>query len=130
MNLNEYQKFTASTAVYTTDVVVGYNGYQLGYETPSAHMPEMYPVLALAEEAGEVAGKYAKYIRKHGAALDERARVELKTAVIDELGDVLYNISEVARQLGVPLQEVLDRNVEKLKDRVARNVIVGEGDNR
>lgn len=123
MNLNEYQKFTASTAVYCEQVCVGHT-------RDGTPMPEMYPVLALAEEAGEVLGKYAKFVRKHGQEHDNEQFLALTTSVVDELGDVLYNVSEIARQLGVPLQEVLDRNVRKLADRKARNVIVGEGDNR
>jgi NTP pyrophosphatase (non-canonical NTP hydrolase) len=123
MNLNEYQEFTKSTAVYNTTVRANGKGFTFSL------FPEMYPVLALCEEAGEVAGKYAKFIRK----LDNSAKGDgdkLRSAVVDELGDVLYNLSEIARQIGVPLQQVLDRNVEKLTDRKARNVIVGDGDNR
>lgn len=123
MNLNEYQKFTASTAVYNREVNVGHYLHGTG-------LPEMYPVLALAEEAGEVAGKYAKFVRKHQDMHSQEEYRALMDAVVLELGDVLYNVSEIARQLDVPLQEVLDRNVQKLTDRKARNVIVGEGDNR
>ena len=123
MNLNEYQEFTASTAVYNREVTVGHYLHGTG-------LPEMYPVLALAEEAGEVAGKYAKFVRKHQDAHSPEEYGALVDAVILELGDVLYNVSEIARQLGVPLQVILDHNVQKLTDRKARNVIVGEGDNR
>lgn len=46
MTINEYQEKAVSFAQY------GGNA--------------MYPALGLAEEAGEVAGKVAKFIRKHG----------------------------------------------------------------
>ena len=124
MNLNEYQRFTRSTATYNEDVV-------LNSADGHVHLPELYPALALAEETGEVLGKYAKFVRKFGSDADSHGSLlALKNGVIDELGDVLYNISEIATHLNIPLQQVLDRNVEKLTDRKARNVIVGEGDNR
>lgn len=98
-----YQEWTASTARYDGEV---------------------YAVLGLAEEAGEVAGKYAKYIRDKW---DER---RLRQALLDELGDVLWMLARVADDHGIALSEVLDRNQEKLTDRVARNKIHGEGDHR
>ena len=85
----------------------------------------LYPVLALAEEAGEVAGKVAKYIRKSDTDYHT-----LREAVGKELGDVLYQLSEAARQFGYTLDEIAEGNVAKLTDRQARGVLVGEGDNR
>lgn len=83
---------------------------------------EMYPVLALAEEAGEVVGKFAKALRK-GVEVD-------RDAVAKELGDVLWNLSEIATLLDLDLEGIAIGNVEKLEDREARGVVVGEGDNR
>ena len=63
----------------------------------------------LAEEAGEV----LSHVRKHlmqGRPLD-------RDAVTKELGDALWCVAIVARTLGVPLSEVADRNVEKLRAR-------------
>lgn len=82
----------------------------------------MYPVLALAEEAGEVVGKFAKALRK-GVEVD-------KEAVKKELGDVLWNLSEICTLLDLDLEDVAIDNVRKLQDRIERGVIVGEGDNR
>lgn len=121
---NEYQAFTQSLARYNTDVnamLQGDNNYS-SYEIP---MPFMYPVLALAEEAGEVVGKVAKFVRKYGDNTDELGKL-----VLPELGDVLYQLSETARQFGFTLQDVVDNNVAKLTDRSARGVLIGEGDNR
>lgn len=82
----------------------------------------MYPVLALAEEAGEVVGKFAKALRK-GVEVD-------KDAVKKELGDVLWNLSEIATLLDLDLEDIAIGNVYKLADREARGVVCGEGDNR
>lgn len=127
MTLDEYQKFTQSLAVYNEEVFasVAYmdsNGNIVEHEEPLSYI---YPVLALAEEAGEVAGKVAKYIRKHGTDL-----VSLRKDVQLELGDVMYQLSETARQFGLTLDEIMQANVDKLQGRKERGTIVGEGDIR
>lgn len=115
---NAYSKWAADKAVYNTDVFYHVDG--LLY-----HAPWTYPVHALAEEAGEVNGKIAKFVRKHGTDMEA-----LQEVVKKELGDVLYQVSETARQFKMTLQDVVDANVEKLDDREERDVLVGEGDDR
>lgn len=99
--LNEYQGVAARFAVYPD---------------------KMYPVLGLAEEAGEVIGKFAKAVRK-GVEVD-------KEAVKKELGDVLWNVAMVARECGLFLEEIAQDNIAKLLHRQAHNTIIGEGDYR
>lgn len=115
---NDYQAFTAGKAVYNEGVFyhVGDNLY---------HAPWTYPIHALAEEAGEVNGKIAKFVRKHGTDREALAEVVKK-----ELGDVLFQVSESARMFGFTLQDVVDENVRKLDDREERGVLIGEGDDR
>lgn len=117
-DFNEYQEFTAGKAGYNENVFyhVGDNLY---------HAPWTYPVHALAEEAGEVSGKVAKFVRKSGTDREELAKL-----VLPELGDVLFNVSEAARMFGFTLQDVVDSNVAKLDDREQRGVLIGEGDDR
>lgn len=81
-----------------------------------------YPILALAEEAGEVVGKFAKALRK-GVEPDVEA-------IKKELGDVLWNVAEIATLLDLDLSDVAATNIEKLWDRENRGVVCGEGDNR
>lgn len=119
---NQYQEFTRSLAVYNEDVSLFVDA-----GTTEVGLSFMYPVLALAEEAGEVAGKVAKYVRKSKTELNYS---KLRKDVLKELGDVAYQLSETARQFGLTLQEVIDANVEKLTDRQERGVLVGEGDDR
>ena len=102
MTFDEYQEFARSTAMYPEDVKV------------------VYPTLGLCGEAGEVAEKVKKNIRD-GKSLD---------GVGLELGDVLWYISALADDLGVTLEEVAQANVDKLKSRMERNKIKGDGDNR
>lgn len=66
-------------------------------------------VLGLAGEAGEC----ADLVKKH-CFQDARP---IHGEMIDELGDVLWYVAETAAALGVSLEEVAVRNVEKLKKR-------------
>jgi NTP pyrophosphatase (non-canonical NTP hydrolase) len=91
-------------------------------ESPEHWGVRLYPFFALSEEAGEVAGKVAKAMRQ-GADLPE-------DALALELGDVLWQISACANELGLSLSDIACRNIRKLEDRAARGVIVGEGDAR
>ena len=91
-------------------------------ESPEHWGVRLYPFFALAEEAGEVCGKVAKAMRQ-GADLPE-------DALALELGDVLWQISACANELGLSLSDIADRNLAKLEGREKRGVIVGEGDDR
>ena len=102
MTFDEYQEFARSTAIYPEEYKV------------------VYPALGLCGETGEVAEKVKKNIRD-GKSLD---------GVGLELGDVLWYISALADDLGVTLEEVAQANVDKLKSRMERNKITGDGDNR
>ena len=86
----------------------------------------VYPVMGLAEEAGEVCGKFAKAIRDCGGKISADRRME----ICKELGDVCWMVSEIATLLNMPLEEVMIHNIEKLTSRKIRGVIHGNGDNR
>lgn len=103
-----------------------------------------YPLLGLAEECGEVAGKVAKFIRKNmgfppaTATHDDYPSImywnekngEFKKNLSKELGDVCWMVAELCSVYGLDLEEVMEENIAKLQDRQNRGVIVGEGDNR
>lgn len=101
----------------------------------------MYPALGLAEEAGEVCGKVAKFIRKHGGIDPMTARYELenKVTITDdelkfrkdlsrELGDTMWMLAELCTNYGLDMGEVMAENIEKLADRKDKGLIIGEGD--
>jgi NTP pyrophosphatase (non-canonical NTP hydrolase) len=99
-------------------------------------------VLALNEEAGEVAGKLKRWYRgdyhpeQHPgmASHDVRdsifAEGDLRADIVAELGDVLWYLSETATQCGATLEEIASNVLTKLEDRATRGVIQGSGDNR
>jgi NTP pyrophosphatase (non-canonical NTP hydrolase) len=86
----------------------------------------IYPALGLAEEAGEVAGKFAKAVRDCDGKVDDTRKEEIKK----ELGDVLWFVSELATCLDLPLEDIAQKNLDKLASRKERGVIHGSGDNR
>lgn len=87
---------------------------------------QTYIILGLAEEAGEVCGKFAKAIRDDKGHLSDKR----KDAIKKELGDVCWFVSEIATDLGLSLEDVMQTNLDKLYDRQKRNVIGGSGDER
>lgn len=100
----EYEQFVKSMKVY-----------------PEKHAI-VYPALGLIGEAGEISEKVKKWLRGD-KDLD-------KDALLSELGDPLWYITSLADDLGYTLQDVVDRNVEKLTSRKERNVLKGDGDSR
>lgn len=89
---------------------------------PNTDKGNLYPVLGLAEEAGEVVGKVAKAIRKDKPVDRE--------ALKKELGDVLWQLAAVATTFDLDLFDIAVSNIAKLEDREYRGVIIGEGDDR
>lgn len=85
-----------------------------------------YPALGLAEEAGEVAGKYAKAVRDDGAWISK----ERREAIGKELGDVMWFVAELATQLDFTLSQIMEGNIAKLDSRRKRGKIHGSGDDR
>ncbi|MDD3523676.1 MAG: nucleoside triphosphate pyrophosphohydrolase family protein [Candidatus Cloacimonetes bacterium] len=108
---DEYQTATLSTAVYRESLF-----------TPDARIN--YTIMGLIGEAGELANKWKKYYRGD-LTIDE-----VWQALNDELGDVLWYIARLARELDINLSMVAIDNIAKLADRKARGVIRGSGDNR
>ena len=89
-------------------------------------LPFVYPALGLAEEAGEVAGKFAKAVRDNSGHIDETTRKLLAK----ELGDVLWFVSELSFLLGFDLSYIMRLNLFKLEDRFTRGKLSGSGDER
>jgi NTP pyrophosphatase (non-canonical NTP hydrolase) len=86
----------------------------------------MHLVLGLVGEAGEIAEKVKKLVRDKNSDLAELDRDDMAS----ELGDVLWYAAVLANFLGLSLDDVAQRNVDKLADRQRRAVLGGSGDNR
>lgn len=110
VTFDEYQKRAHSTAIQ-----------------PDEGVPAlMFWALAVCGEAGELAEKVKKIYRDNaGVMTHERFK-----AIIAEMGDVLWYLSEIASALDTTLGYVAAYNVAKLDDRLKRQVIKGEGNKR
>lgn len=110
MTFDEYQKESVKTATFP----------EIG------GIPYLYPLLGLAEEAGELLGKFKKLYRDAGGVMTD----EFKQKVIFESGDTLWYLANLCTVLDISLEDVAKMNLDKLADRKKRNVIHGSGDNR
>ncbi len=111
MELNEYQKKAVFTALYDEKYKI------------------LYPALGLGNEAGEVLGKIKKWLRGDDC-LDGTMSAERKEAIKGELGDVLWYLAVLARDLNLDLGDIGQANIEKLQSRKERGAIKGDGDKR
>jgi NTP pyrophosphatase (non-canonical NTP hydrolase) len=72
------------------------------------HYKRLHPLVALAGEAGELLNLWKKDAYKPGfAATDEM--------FVEELGDCLFYLAILAYQLGLTLDELSQRNRQKLE---------------
>lgn len=110
MTFDEYQKQALTTADNTYEPLMEKTIWAMG----------------VAGEAGEVVEKWKKIVAYKGGTVSEDDLQELGK----ELGDVVWYIAVLAHSLGLSFEDIMQRNVEKLKSRKQRGVIRGAGDNR
>ena len=103
MSLNEYQRKARSTVIYPASCAI------------------LYPTLGMVGEAGEVANKVKKILRDNKFDRDDIAK---------ELGDVLWYLAILAKDLGFNLSDIAYDNLKKLEDRQKRGTLGGSGDKR
>ena len=53
-----------------------------------------------------------------------------REAIADELGDCLWYIAALCRDLNTDMEDIANNNIKKLKDRQQRGVLSGSGDKR
>jgi NTP pyrophosphatase (non-canonical NTP hydrolase) len=110
MTLDEYQKEALVTALWSGDDLKDLSHWVLG----------------VTGEAGEIAEKVKKLIRDYDGKLDAEQKFEL----VKEVGDVMWYLAVLAEHLGYKFEAVGKMNIDKLRDRQARNKLQGNGDNR
>lgn len=101
MRFADYQAQAYGTAIYTN---------------------QLYPVMGLSEEAGEVTGLFAKAVR-------DKTPID-RDKLVKELGDVMWMVAAVATDNSIQLDEIAQANLTKLASRKARGVLSGSGDDR
>lgn len=104
----EYEKLAQQFALYP----------EAGTGSP---MALAYTALGLSGEAGEASEKVKKLIRD--GTFD-------KALTLKELGDVLWYLTAMAKEMGYVLSDVAEVNIIKLLDRRERGQLQGSGDTR
>lgn len=112
MDMNEYQSATGATAIYPSAgsgsiTSLAYVGLGLG-------------------EAGEIQGKIKKILRDEQGVVTEQARI----AIAKEAGDLLWYIARLAEEIDIPLENIAQMNLNKLRLRLDNDTIKGSGDDR
>jgi NTP pyrophosphatase (non-canonical NTP hydrolase) len=108
MDMDDYQDQSGKTAIFPEDEAL------------------TYLILGLCSEAGELAGKLKKIIRDNNGHISMEKRVEL----VQENGDCLWYVAQIATALGSSLRSTGQINLDKLNSRLERGVLGGSGDNR
>ena len=104
LTMNAYQQQAAKTAIYPLDKA------------------DQYLIAGLAGEVGELASIFAKHWRGDGDLNHDHAKAEL--------GDVLWFVAMLAKELGYDLSTIAANNLDKLADRANRGKLKGNGDDR
>jgi NTP pyrophosphatase (non-canonical NTP hydrolase) len=108
LTFEEYQLETQLTAVYPHDIAV------------------LYCTVALAGETGEVSEKVKKVFRdNNGRFTQDKVR-----EIAKELGDVLWYVSQLAKELNLSLDSIAKGNLSKLRERREKGKLSGSGDDR
>ena len=109
MEFKEYQEKSVETVV------------DLGEKNNLIHF-----TFGLAGEVGEVTERVKKVHRDKELQFDDDDKKYLEK----ELGDVLWYVSQLATALDLSLNEIAEKNTEKLQSRKKRGVLRGSGDER
>ena len=121
LSLNEYQEKAMTTCL------------------PSCEN-DMYMLLGLVEEVGELCGKVSKAIRKDNAwvrhndierittSSENKENDEFWEQIKGEAGDILWGLAGLCRQFGWTLEEVAQYNLDKLAKRKESGTIVTHTD--
>lgn len=108
MTIEEYSEIIKKTAVFPKEIGL------------------TYCTMGLCGEAGEVAEKMKKLYRDKNGIVTETFKNDIKK----ELGDVIWYVTALGNELGIPLDGIMEANYRKLMLRRATNTLHGDGDNR
>lgn len=113
------------------------------YPGQGSHFGLIYCALKLNGEAGELAEHVGKAMRDDAMisvgtdpasgevlACQGGLTPERKEKLIHEVGDQLWYLSAICRELGITLEHAAYKNLLKLADRTERDALRGSGDDR
>jgi NTP pyrophosphatase (non-canonical NTP hydrolase) len=114
MTFDQYVRLSEETSVYPN------SGEAVGLA---------YAALGLAGETGEIVNKIKKVLRKD--VTDYKSMYsEFRKELAKEIGDALWYMAALCREIDCSMSEIALNNLDKLQDRKNRGVLRGSGDNR
>lgn len=113
MDFNEYQKKCAKTDVGTS----AQDCLEPGW---------LYYMMGVVGEAGEMVEKIKKLFRDKKGIVDD----EFKEMLVKEIGDYHWYSARLCSAFDIDYEDVARKNIEKLYDRMERNKLHGDGDER
>lgn len=111
ITLEEYESWAKGTHDY--------------HDYPAPQFP-MYPYVGLAGESGEVLDEAKRALREDGGVITPQRREH----ILDECGDVLWNLAAVVADLGSSLADLAERNRTKVETRAVTGTTNGRGSSR
>lgn len=112
MDIKTYQEFAKTTVKYPKNFRI------------------IYPMLGLIGEVGEVSEKLKKWLRDDDFTEFGKPGHERWLEIEQELGDVAWYLATLCSDLHIDLDTVFKKNILKLKSRMERDKIHGDGDDR
>ena len=107
MNFDEYQRRAT-----VTDQNPRPASELAGVAAPTGpHRHEVIPLLGLVGEVGSLLAEYKKQLR------DGATHRKFRDEVAEELGDILWYVSNVASKFDLSLEEIVSANLAKVEDR-------------
>ena len=129
MDCREFQEKAHKTAEYPTILLVTKMTKDIKKLIEAGLLVDVsfiYSSLGISGEAGEVVEKVKKVVRNDLG----RMSYEKKEQIIKEIGDCFWYLAELCTFMKVDMEDVMEYNIHKLRDRQQRDVICNEGDNR
>jgi NTP pyrophosphatase (non-canonical NTP hydrolase) len=103
---------------------MNFTDYQIGVmRTANSNLDDKDELLNAALGIGGESGEFLEIVKKHyfhGKELDQDKAAK-------ELGDILYYVAWASDRLGFLLEEIAQRNIDKLKERYPQGFVAGGG---
>lgn len=122
MRIDEYQEGCKETAIHRNNLP---EAVRIDPILNAMH-GIAYCTGKLNGEAGEIAEHVFKAQRDDGYIIT----TERYEALFKEIGDVCWYVAMLCNELGFKLEDVMDYNLTKLRDRRERDVLSGSGSDR
>lgn len=127
LSFADYQRLSRRTAIYPNmGRNILYPTLGLNGESSETVIGLLEAILGLVKNSGNISEAVKKSQRDDAGILTHEKREQ----ITKELGDILWYISALSWEIGVPLHVIAKNNISKLHSRKKRGKLKGSGDDR